>query len=168
MIDIPNYEIGESPFVDHKKTIKDGIQYIQSKITKLEYISLNYKSFKNEELIDNEIFKNEYRIVFTKKFSEMCDLIHFGIVTDTPIIFEGEPGQGKQTAIKYVSNLLGMEIVNIVISKSTKVDDLLLKTIISKRKDGEIDVKNKKTELYEAIEYKDKNLKKLIVLTRNK
>ena len=91
----------------------------------------------------------------------MCDLIHFGIVTDTPIIFEGEPEQGKQTAIKYVSDLLGMKIVNIVISKSTKADDLLLKTIISRREDGEIDVKNKKTELYDAIEYKK------IIIQRN-
>ena len=117
---------------------------------------------KNDEnkLTDNKIFDNESRIVFTRKFSEMCDLIHFGIVTDTPIIFEGEPGQGKQTAIKYVSDLLGMKIVNIVISKSTKVDDLLLHSIISREK-GKIDVKNKKTELYDAIEYKK------IIIQRN-
>ena len=56
MIDIPNYEIGEYPFVDHKKTIKDGKQYIQSKITKLEYNQL--KKDKNK-LTDNKIFDNE-------------------------------------------------------------------------------------------------------------
>ena len=50
-IEIPNYEIGESPFVDPKKTIKNGIQYIQSKITKLEYISLNTILLKNNELL---------------------------------------------------------------------------------------------------------------------
>ena len=53
-----------------------------------------------------------------------------------------------------------MKIVKIVISKSTKVDDLLLHSIISREK-GKIDVKNKKTELYDAIEYKK------IIIQRN-
>ena len=60
----------------------------------------------------------------------MCDVILFGLSLDLPIILEGEAGQGKQTAIHYMSRKLGLDIINIVISKSTKVDDLLLKIII--------------------------------------
>ncbi len=76
-----------------------------------------------------------------------------------PVILEGEAGQGKQTAIHYISKKLGLDIINIVISKSTKVDDLLMKIIIEKSKEGEIIVKNKKTELYKAIESQEENPK---------
>ena len=38
-------------------------------------------------------------------------VIHFGICTCTPMIFEGNPGQGKQAAIEYVcKDLLVYEI----------------------------------------------------------
>ena len=160
-ININDYEIDKSPFEKSEKAMEDGIYYIKSKITNLEYRTLNDKLNENDNEENN--IKKKYRIVFTRKFSEMCDLIHFGITTDTPIIFEGEPGQGKQTAIKYIADLLGLQIINIVISKTTKVDDLLLKTIITKDEEGEIDIKNKKTELYEAIECLDQYPKKLIV-----
>ena len=53
--------------------------------------------------------------------------------------------------------------INIVISKSTKVDDLLMKVIIEKSKNGEIIVKNKETELYKAIQSTDEYPRKLIV-----
>ena len=103
------------------------------------------------------------KFFFTKKFSEMCDIILFGLSLELPIILEGEAGQGKQTAIHYMSRILGLDIINIVISKSTKVDDLLMKVIIEKSKSGEILVKNKETELYKAIKSTDIYPKKLIV-----
>ena len=52
---------------------------------------------------------------------------------------------------------------NIVISKSTKVDDLLMKIIIEKSDTGEILVKNQETELYNAIKCTDEHPKKLIL-----
>lgn len=46
-------------------------------------------SFHNDiELYDKDIF-------FTKKFSEICDVILFGLSLRVPIILEGEQGQGK-------------------------------------------------------------------------
>ena len=58
---------------------------------------------------------------------------------------------------------MGLEIINIVISNSTKVNDLLLKMIIEKNKEiGDIEVKNDETELYKALSCKDKDPKKLI------
>ena len=62
-----------------------------------------------------------------------------------------------------MANKLGLDIINIVISKSTKVDDLLMKIIIEKSKTGEIIVKNQETELYKAIKSTDENPKKLIL-----
>jgi len=93
----------------------------------------------------------------------MCDIILFGLSLKLPIILEGEAGQGKQTAIHYMSQKLGLDIINIVISKSTKVDDLLMKIIIEKSDIGEILVKNQKTELYKAIKSTKEHPKKLIV-----
>ena len=48
----------------------------------------------------------------------MIDLIHFGICTGTPLIFEGYSGQGKQTAINYICNLLNYDIENIILTKN--------------------------------------------------
>ena len=76
----------------------------------------------------------------------MCDLIHFDITTNTTIIFEGEPNQCKQTVIKYIFDLLGLQIT--VIAKNNKVDALLLKTIITKDEVEKSTLKIKKTELY--------------------
>ena len=46
---------------------------------------------------------------------------------------------------------LDLYIINIVISKSIKVDDLSMKIIIEKSQTCEILVKNQETELYNAI-----------------
>ena len=120
-INIPDYEDGKCPFEDPEKSRKQGIQYLESKIYKLKMFS-----YQNAiELYDKKIF-------FTKKFSEICDVLHFGLSLKIPVILEGEAGQGKQTAIHYLAENLGLDIINIVISKSTKVDELFLKIIIEK------------------------------------
>lgn len=110
----------------------------------------------NIELYDKEIY-------FTKKFSEICDTILFALSLKIPIILEGEAGQGKQTAIHYMSQKHELDIINIVISKSTKVDDLLIKIIIEKSNNGEILVKNQETELYKAIKCTNEYPKKIIL-----
>ena len=150
-----NYVKEECPF----ETIKrGGNAYLKSKIFNIEMMS-----FEKEIDLDNLEIKENKEIFFTKKFSEICDVILFGLSMRIPVILEGEAGQGKQTAIHYISKKLGLDIINIVISKSTKVDDLLMRIIIEKSKDGEIIVKNQKTELYKAIESQEENPKKLIV-----
>ena len=151
-VNIPNYEDGKCPFEDPEKSKKKGHQYLKSKIYKLEMLSFQDRI----SLYDKKIF-------FTKKFSEMCDIILFGLSLRLPIILEGETGQGKQTAIHYMAQRLGLDIINIVISKSTKVDDLLMKIIIEKSNTGEILVKNQETELYKAIKCTDEYPKKLIL-----
>ena len=146
----PNYEFGKCPFIIKQER---KINYLSSKFYGMKLYSHN----PNIEIDD-------YDIYFTKKFAELCDVLYFSLVTRTPIILEGESGIGKQTAIFYIAKLLGLEIINIVISNSTKVDDLLLKIKIEKNKEtGDIEVKNNETELYKALNCKDNNPKKLIV-----
>ena len=151
-LNIPDYQDGICPFEDPNNSKEKGNQYLQSKIYKIKMLSFQKK-----------IKFNDKKIFFTKKFSEMCDVILFGLSLRLPIILEGEAGQGKQTAIHYMAQKLGLDIINIVISKSTKVDDLLMKIIIEKTESGEIIVKNQETELYKAIKSTDEHQKKLIV-----
>ena len=63
----------------------------------------------------------------------MIEIIHFGLVNNVPLILEG-----KQLCINYISELLGYEVVNIMISQSTKVEDLLGKNIITKDKNKKL------------------------------
>ena len=147
---IPSIE-GEPPFeyIEKNNEIR-----LLSKLTKLS-MHVNKK---------NEIKKNEPGIAFTNQFIEMIDTILFGLSTSTPVILEGNYGQGKKTAINYIANKLGLEVINIVISNSTKVEDLLCKTVIDKDENKDIIITTSKTKLYEAIECKDIYPKTLVVL----
>ena len=80
----------EFPFIINNEDNK-----IISKRTELVYYYKNYNY--------QEIFKNIY---FTRKFSEICDLIHFSCSLHIPLILEGELGQGKKTAINLMAQLL--------------------------------------------------------------
>ncbi len=49
------------------------------------------------------------------------------VATHFPLIIEGSSGKGKKTAIDYIKEILGYEIVYIPISSSTTVDNLFCK-----------------------------------------
>ena len=76
----------------------------------------------------------------------MIDLLHFGICTGTPIIFEGSPGQGKQKAINYISELLDYDVENIIITSDFSVNDLFKKNVLVSNDDGtfSVDIVNTK------------------------
>ena len=92
----------------------------------------------------------EKEIAFISQFNEMIEIIHFGLVNNVPVILEGMLGQGKQLCINYTSELLSYEVVNIMISQSTKVEDLLGKNIITKDKNKNIKVILNETKLSKA------------------
>ena len=84
-----------------------------------------------------------------------------------PIILEGNIGEVKQTAIKYLADSLGYIIINIVISKNTKTDDLFGRLIIIKDKNtNKIKVDYIKTQLLKAIK-RNKNSGKSIIIIYN-
>ena len=78
---------------------------------------------------------------------DMIDILHLGIYAKIPVIFEGETGQGKQTAIQFVAESLGLEIINVILSQSTNTEDLLGRVKISKNDKNEIKVESIKTKL---------------------
>ena len=140
-------------FIDEE----EGIKGVRSKITNL--------------IIKTPFVKEiEKEIAFTPQFNEMIEIIHFGLVNNVPVILEGMPGQGKQLCINYISELLGYEVVNIMISQSTKVEDLLGKYIITKDKNKNIKIILNETKLSKALKkQKDENQasKELIFVFNN-
>ena len=64
----------------------------------------------------------------------MINIIHLGLSLNAPIVLEGLIGQGKQTAIKYIAEMLGYKLLMIQLSSSNKEEDLLGKMIVDKDK----------------------------------
>ena len=95
----------------------------------------------------------------------MIDVLHFGFCCHVPVILEGRSGQGKQTAINFISEYLGYDIVNIILSSTTKVDDLLGKEKIMK-KNNKIKIQFVKTKFSNALTHNNENegRKQIIVL----
>ena len=80
------------------------------------------------------------------------------------------PGQGKQLCINYIAESLGYEVVNIIISQWTKVEDLLGKNIITKDKYKNIKVLLNETRLSKALKKQTDNNQKgkeLIFVSNN-
>ena len=95
--------------------------------------------------------KMETKKKFTPLFNILVDLIHFGICTFTPLILECSPGQGKQTSINYVCELLNYEIENIVITNTFTVKDLFKKTMIKPTDKDNIELIQITTKLFNKI-----------------
>ena len=62
----------------------------------------------------------------------MINIIHLGLSLNVPVVLEGNIGQGKQTAIKYVLELIGLKSLNIQLATSTKEVDLFVKIAVYK------------------------------------
>ena len=148
------------PFILTTKEEKDSIKSLFESIIYEINVPLY---FKNNYLFSNttnlkiyadskEIIKKD--IAFTPIFNEMVDLIHFTISTNTSLIFEGVPGQGKQKAINYICDLLGYEVEDIIITTNFTVKDLFKKTVI-KCNDEKVELEEIKTKLKEKLYPKD-------------
>ena len=61
----------------------------------------------------------------------MLEILHFAILTQTPIILKGENNLGKKTAINFISNILNYKIIPIQINNKLKVEDLFGKINLS-------------------------------------
>ena len=132
----------------------------------------NYYEIKENKIISKEIGLSIYSqnisqfpegYCLTPKFIELLEVIYLGLSTYTPVFLEGEEEQGKSAAINYLNKVLGFEIIIFNISKNTKVEDLLFRTIIE-NSCGEIEIKQEKTELIKTWENNQLNPNKIIVI----
>jgi MoxR-like ATPase len=131
----------------------DGEKFIISKLTGFKISSHLSKNIENPE------------IAFIPLINEIIDILHFGIYANIPIILEGTFGQGKQTAIQYIAECLGYDIINIMISKNTKADDLLGRISITRDTDtNKIKVEYIETKLLKAIKQNNESKKSIIVI----
>ena len=147
----------KNPFLTEEK---NGKKQLISKITNLELESPSCK-------INSKL---EKKIAFVDYFIDMLDVLHFGFYCHVPVILEGKPGQGKQTAINFIADYLGYEIINIMLSSTTKVDDLLGREKISKE-NNRIKIKFTKTKFSNALthynNYEEKEARKQIIVLHN-
>ncbi|OHT04875.1 hypothetical protein TRFO_27550 [Tritrichomonas foetus] len=117
--------------------------------------------------LPNPYAKNISSVIsFTPLFCDLLDILHLGMTLHNPIIFEGPPGQGKHAAINYIANMLNLNVIYIMISQSTKVDDLLGKVTISRKEDG-IHVEMLETKLVEVIRAQENVENSSIVVLEN-
>ena len=89
--------------------------YIFSSASKLKIPIL-----KNDKHDDIELKKD---IIYTPLINKFLDIIHLAICTNTPLVLEGYPGEGKKKAINYVKSLLNYKIRNIFITKYFTMND---------------------------------------------
>jgi len=135
---------------------KEEKKIIRSQLNdSIMYIDLQ-KDKKDENL--------SYSLFFTNKIKEIIDTIHFGFSTSTPIVLEGGYGQGKKSAIEYYAKISKLELIQVTISKSTTVEDLLVKTIFKKNEKGNFSLVNTKTPLCKAIEYSGYSPNQLVLI----
>ena len=144
-----NFDISPLELQDNYK-VKSKISNITININRMEKIE--------------EKEKEKLTLVFTTKIKEILDTIHFAIFTGTPLILEGSFGQGKKSAIEYYAKMMKLDLDFVPISKSTKVDDLLSKTIFKENEKGIITLENSITPLTQAIKYEGNFPNKLVVL----
>ena len=72
--------------------------------------------------------KNDYpklKPAFAPKFVEMLNIIHLGLSLNCTTLIERQIGQGKQTAIKFLSEILGFKLLIIQLSSLRQIIQLL-------------------------------------------
>ena len=106
------------------------------------------------------------KVAFTKSFNDLLDLLHMGLAIHNPIILEGPPGQGKHTAINFIAEMLNINVIHIMISQSTKYEDLFGKNVISREKDG-IHVNMVETQFVKIIKSYDSFDKPSLIVLEN-
>ena len=112
--------------------------------------------------------KNDFpklRPAFTTKFVELLNIIHLGLSLNSPIIIEGQIGQGKQTAIKFLSEILGFKLLVMQLSSSNKEEDLLGKVIVDKdKKTNTTVIKVNETDLLKILKNKSNTDEKYLIV----
>ena len=144
-------------FLKNENILEYKNNYIISKYSKLQI-------YLDEKPDMKELSRN---IIYIPIFNELVDLIHFIICLQIPLILEGTHGQGKQTAINYVSNLLNYNVENIIITKSFSVKDLFKKTVINNTNKNNIELIDIETKLNEKLDEKKNDERKIIFVFHN-
>ena len=112
--------------------------------------------------------KNDYpklKPAFTPKFVEMLNIIHLGLSLNCSIVIEGQIGQGKQTAIKFLSEILGFKLLVIQLSSSNKEEDLLGKVIVDKdKKTNNTVIKVNETDLMKVLKNQGNTDEKYLIV----
>ena len=108
--------------------------------------------------------ESQYNIAFTKKTIETLEILHYALFNHFPIILEGLNGQGKQTCINFLADMLDFKVENLIISPDKKVEDSLGHTIITKDNSGNLKIIFNETQLAKEIKYGNQGKNPLYLL----
>ena len=120
----------------------------------------------NLSIKSNDLNEAENKLAFIKPFNKLLEHIHISIAINYPLIIEGETGKGKKSAINYMANILGYDVVYFNISNSTTVEDLFCKKMPIE-KDGKMIFKDFRSYLLDAIDAKINKEKNCIIILDN-
>lgn len=84
----------------------------------------------------NEKLPKSNNLLFTKSFSDLVDLVVSMSDILQPLLIEGESGCGKSSAVSYVADCVGANVIRISISQSTTIEDLFGKVEPSSTSDS--------------------------------
>ena len=90
-------------------------------------------------------------LAFIKPFNKLLEHIFFSIAVHFPLIIEGGTGKGRKSAIYYIAEILGYDIIYFNISNNTTVEDLFCKKMPIE-KDGTIIFVDIRSLLLDAID----------------
>jgi midasin (ATPase involved in ribosome maturation) len=77
-------------------------------------------------------------VAFVRQFLEMIDIVQMGISLHYPVIIQGGSGQGKRTAVQFVAESLGFQVMCVALSSVTSIEDLFCK-IVPQRREGQLE-----------------------------
>lgn len=158
-------ELKEEP---ENKILDDNKNYKKPFIIAEEHGLKGIKSKISGLFLESKTPKDsEYNIAFTKKTIETLEILHFSLSNHFPIILEGLNGQGKQTCINYLADILDFQVENLIISPDKKVEDSLGHTIITKDKTGNLKIIFNETQLAKEIKYGNQGKKPTLFVIHN-
>ncbi len=117
----------------------------------------------------NLVIKSKYlkekknNLAFIKPFNKLLEHIHASIALHYPLIIEGGTGKGKKSAIYYMANILGYDIVYFNISNATTVEDLFCKKMPVEEK-GNMTFKEIRSLFLDAIDFNTEKKQNIIIL----
>ena len=103
-------------------------------------------------------------IAFVNTLNYMLEYCHLSIYSHFPLIIKGNTGSGKNTAINYLTNYLGFDLIEFSLSNSTTLEDLFSKEIPIQEGD-KIKFLTIRSKLLDAIENKDN--KDVVIYLKN-
>ena len=125
-----------------------------------------YSTFSNISITSSDLKEIDCNLAFIKPFNKLLEHIFLSIAINYPLIIEGGTGKGKKSAIYYLAEILGYEVIYFNISNNTTIDDLFCKKM-PVEKDGNMIFVDMRSRLLDNIDTKKVGEKNCVIILDN-